>query len=203
MLALGVNDTMKDVNSSWEKLLHPGTLRGNLLVISLFITAFEIFKERVIEKPETFFSSDFNKDGLIVSEKYKTEVLSRSKSRLHASLLWFKEMGAIDDSDIEAFNKIRKHRNEVTHELIDFLANANRNFDHMKFQALVDLLVKIEKWWFLNFEAAIDPDMLPEGTDPEDVIPGTIMSLQLMLSIALGAEPEEGYYYNAFKKMST
>ena len=137
---------MKDVANSWNKFLHPETLRGNLLVISLYIAAYELFKTSIIEKPETFYSTGFNKDGIIISDKYKIEVLALSKSRLYASLLWLKEMGAIDNSDIETFDGIRKHRNEVTHELVDFLANNNRNFDYSKFQALIELLGRIERW---------------------------------------------------------
>ena len=162
-----------------------------------------MFKDRVIEKPETFFSNGFDQNGLIVDEKYKTEVLSKSKSRLYASLLWFKEMEAIDDEDIESFDIIRKHRNEVTHELTDFLSNANRNLDPTAFQRLIALLSKIEKWWLINFEMAINPEMVPESVNVDDVIPGPIWSLQLMLDIALGNEPEEGYYYNAFKEKRT
>lgn len=51
---------MNTSQASWEKFLHPETLKGNLIAISLFITAFENFKDRVIEKPETFFSNGFN-----------------------------------------------------------------------------------------------------------------------------------------------
>jgi hypothetical protein len=200
---LGANKIMKSVKDSWEKFLHPGTLRANLLLISLFIAAFEMFKDSVIQKPESFFCDGFNKDGLIISETYRNEVLSKSKSRLHASLLWFQEMGAIDDADLEAFDHIRKHRNEVTHELSDFLANADRNFDITKFQALIELLSKIENWWFMNMELAIDPEILPDGADPKDVIPASLMYLRLMLEIALTDESEASYYYEAFKKGGT
>ncbi|MBI2784635.1 MAG: hypothetical protein HYX64_11345 [Gammaproteobacteria bacterium] len=186
---LGAQNSMTDTKSSWEKFLHPETLRGNLIAIALFISAFEMFKDRVIEKPETFFSNGFDQNGLIVDEKYKTEVLSKSKSRLYASLLWFKEMEAIDDKDIESFDIIRKYRNEVTHELTDFLSNANRNLDPTAFQRLIALLSKIEKWWLINFEMAINPEMLPDSVNVDDVIPGPIWSLQLMLDIALGNEP--------------
>jgi len=171
-----------------------------LLAISLFVAAFEKFKDCVVEKPQTFFRHEFDKEGLIISERYKTKVLSKAKSPLYASLLWFKEMGAIDDSDIQSFEEIKSHRNEVIHELMDFLADADRNFDPAKFKALVDLFGKIEKWWLVNIEMAIDPDFLPDGATPEDVIPGVLMSLQLMLDIALGNEPQEGYYYNALKE---
>jgi len=194
---------MTNVKDSWEKFLNPATLRGNLLMISLFIAAFEMFKDSVIEKPESFFSHCWNKNGFVVSERYKSEVLSKSKSRPYASLLWFREVGAINDVDLQAFDRIRKHRNEVTHELADFLANADRHFDITQFQALVELLSKIEDWWFLNIELATDPEMLPDGAKPEDVIPGVLMNLRLMLEIALGDEAEASYYYEAFKKGST
>lgn len=197
---------MNNAQASWEKFLHPETLKGNLIAISLFITAFENFKSNVIEKPETFFSNGFDERGLIIDTvKYKEEVLSLSdrKNKLYASLLWFQKLEAIDAADIEAFDGIRKHRNELAHEPMSFLASSERNFDISKFQELIKLLSKIEQWWFINFEASIDPDMLPDGTDPESVIPGPVWSLQLMLDIALGNEPEEGFYYNAFTAPKT
>jgi len=194
---------MEETRKSWEKFLHPESLRGNLIAISLFIAAFEMFKDRVLEKPKTFFSDGFNQNGQIINKKYKSEVLSKSKSSLYASLLWFKEMGAIDGTDIETFDNIRKHRNEVTHELLSFISDAKKNLDVEKFQKLVGLLSKIEKWWIINFELAIDPDIAPDNVDPDGVIPGPILGLQLMLDIALGNEPEEGYYYHEFTKRRT
>jgi len=189
---------MTDTDKSWEKFLHPETLRTNLISISLFITAFEIFKARVIEKPETFFCNGYDENGPIISSKYTSDVLSKNKSKLYASLLWLKEMDAIEQSDIDLFDSIRKHRNEVAHEPLEFIALHTRDFDISKFQSLIALLRKIEVWWLINFEVAIDPDMLPEGADTNGIIPGPIWSLQLMLDIALGNEPEEGYYYNSF-----
>ncbi len=191
---------MTDANKLWEKFLNPETLKNNLIAISLFVTAFEMFKDRVIEKPEGFFTNGFSEGSLIVDEQYKTDVLALSKSKIYASLLWLKKMGAIEQTDIAIFDAIRKHRNEVAHEPMEFLANAKRNFDSSKFRDLITLLEKIEKWWFVNFELSIDPDILPEGANPDEVISGPIWSLQLMLDIALGNEPQEGFYYKAFKE---
>lgn len=162
-----------------------------------------MFKDIIIEKPKTFFSNGFNQDGLILSDSYKTEVLSKSKSPLYASLLWFKDIGAIEEEDIEIFNAIKKHRNEVTHELIGFVSDSKKEFDTEQFKNLIDLLSKIEKWWLINFEIAINPDMMPEDANIDEVIPGPIWTLQLMLDISLGGEPEEGYYYNAFNQKNT
>lgn len=169
-----------------------------MIATSLFIAAFEMLKNRVIVMPKTFFSNGFDQNGWIVDEQYKRDVLSKSKSPLYASLLWLQEMGAIDDSDIESFDGIRKHRNEVTHELLDFVSNARRNLDIEKFRDLIALLGKIEQWWSVHIEMAIGSDMASDAVDSSKIIPGSILSLQLMLDIALGKEPEEGYYYNEF-----
>ena len=45
---------MNDTNESWRKLLTSRTLKSNLISISLFLTAFEMFKERVAGLPKTF-----------------------------------------------------------------------------------------------------------------------------------------------------
>ena len=189
---------MTEADKSWEKFLHPETLRTNLISISLFITAFEMFKAQVIKKPETFFCNGFDENRLTISKDYASDVLSKNKSKLYASLLWLKEMDAIDQSDIDVFDSIRKHRNEVAHEPLEFIASHTREFDISKFQSLISLLKKIEVWWLINYEIAIDPDMLPEDADIDGIVPGPIWSLQLMLDIALGNEPVEGYYYNSF-----
>jgi hypothetical protein len=189
---------MSAADKSWEKFLHPGTLRTNLIAISLFITAYETFKARVIEKPETFFCDGFDENGLIISNSYQAEVLSKNKNKLYASLLWLKEQGGIEQSDIEEFDAVRVHRNELAHEPLTFLASHGRDFDISKFHTLVALLTKIEKWWVSYFELAVNPEMLPDGADPGEIVPGPIWSLQLLLDIALGNEPEEGYYYNAY-----
>ncbi|RRQ22225.1 hypothetical protein [Thiohalobacter thiocyanaticus] len=191
---------MADVDDSWEKFLHPETLKGNLVIIGLFISAFEIFREAVVSKPKTFFSNGFDEDGLILDDKYKEEVLSKSKRKLTASLLWFQEMGAITGDDIEAYHSIRKHRNDVTHEIVRFVSDADSNFDPEMFQRLFALLDKIEKWWFQNFEMAINPEIYPDSVDVDEVVAGPVWSLQLMLDIALGNEPEEGYYYEQYHK---
>ena len=194
---------MSQHHESWEKFLNPETLRGNLIGIALFISAYEMFKDKVVEKPVYFFSDTFDKDGPVTGEEYRAEVLSLSKNRLEASLLWFQQMEALDQADMDSFHRIRKHRNELTHEMVEFLSDSRKSLDVELFQSLIALLTKVEKWWFENFELGVDPDILPAGANPADVIPGPVWSLQLMLDIALGNEPEEGHYFNEYRKRKT
>jgi hypothetical protein len=187
--------------ASWEKLLNPKTLQKNLLGISLFITAFEMFKASAIQRPETFFSNGFDEKGFVLSDEYATEVLARSKSKLQASLLWFQNMGALDEDDLETFDAIRRHRNELAHELPAFLTDARRNFDGPLFTALILLHGKLERWWIANFEAAVNPEMIPPGADVEQAFSGSMLTLQFMIEIAFGDEPGAGHYYSEFMKL--
>lgn len=114
---------MGATDKSWEKCLNPATLRGNFIAISLFIAAFDMFRDSVVEKPEAFFSNGLDGNGLTVDEEYKTNVLARAKNTLFASLLWFKERGAMNQADINPVDLIRLHRTEAAHELIGILAN--------------------------------------------------------------------------------
>lgn len=162
-----------------------------------------MFRDAVEEKPKTFFSDGFDEDGLTISTSYKSEVLSLSKSPFQASLLWFKGMDALEQEDLNTIGEIRRHRNELTHNLVEFVSEADKNLEVRLFESLLHIFAKLEKWWFINFEAGIDPDILPDGANMDDVVPGPIWSLQLMLDIALGNEPEEGFYYEHFKKART
>ena len=70
---------------------------------------------------------DINKPGeYTINEQYKKDVLSKNKSRVYASLLWLKELGAIDQADIDNFDEIREHRNELAHNPLSFIADADK-----------------------------------------------------------------------------
>jgi hypothetical protein len=194
---MGVHD------DSWDKFFNPETLRDNLLSISLYISAFELFKEQVVDKPKVFFSDGFTQDGPILGETYEKQVLSLSKSKVKASLLWFREMGALNDVDVAKFDELRKYRNRLVHEMAEFIGSSTQNIDSGCFDELTSLFFKLEKWWFKEFEMALQSEALPEGSDPDDVIPGQIWFIRLMRDIALGLEPSEGYYYGEYQKFKT
>lgn len=191
---------MSDVAKNWEKFLSANTLKGNLISISIFITVFELFKKRVIDMPVVFFSDWKGREWVISQEEYKKDVLSRSKSPICASLLWLKELDAIDQNDINKFEEIKNHRNELTHDLFAFISDSGKNLDSEKLSDLINLLLKIEKWWFINFECEVDPFICKEDLNIDEVITPSQWQLKLLFDIALGNEPEENFYFNRFIK---
>ena len=49
------------VKASWERALHPETLKTNIITASIFSMAFEILKSSIIEKIEFFLQMDLMK----------------------------------------------------------------------------------------------------------------------------------------------
>lgn len=186
------------VRVSWERALHPETLKSNIIMASIFSMAFEMLKSSIIEKIESFYTNGFDENGMIVSPEYKEKVLSLNRSPLYASLQWLQNMGAIDKEDLQNFEHVKSCRNTLTHEMLAF-ASSGVDFDVAEaFEEMVGLLRKVEIWWFENLDMAIDPDAYPEDLDLEQVIPGPVWSLQMLIDVALGPEEEARKYYDHF-----
>lgn len=186
------------VKASWERALHPETLKTNIITASIFSMAFEMLKSSIIEKIEGFFTNGFDENGMIVSPEYKEKVLTLNRSPLYASLKWLQDMEAIDDKDLERFEHIKRCRNTLAHEMLTF-ASSGVDFDVAEaFEEMIGLLRKIEIWWFENLEMAIDPEVYPEDLDLDQVIPGPVWSLQMLIDVALGPEEEARKYYDHF-----
>lgn len=186
------------VKASWERALHPETLKTNIITASIFSMAFEMLKSSIVEKIEGFFTNGFDENGMIVSPEYREKVLSLNRSPLYASLKWLQDMDAINDKDLEVFEHIKRCRNTLTHEMLTF-ASSGVDFDVSDaFDEMIGLLRKIEMWWFENLEMAIDPEAYPKDLDLEQVIPGPVWSLQMLIDVALGSEEEACKYYDHF-----
>lgn len=207
--ALGM-DNYKKVQGSWERFLNPDELRPTLMLASIYISTFEILKDSIISRPKEFYTFGFDDNGEIIDPKYKTEVLARNSSPLYASLAWLKESEAIDGADIEKFNLIKKQRNDIAHQMFRMLSDGIPVDFTERFSEMVALLDKIEKWWIINVEAEtglidindhgklVDVDIT--NVDLNDVIPGPIVSLKMLIDIAIGPDEKSRYYFNEFIK---
>jgi len=99
-----------------------------------------MLKDSIIGRIRESFTDGFNENGWIVNENYKTKVLSLNKSPLYASLEWLKGMNVIVDEDIEEFNKIKNCRNEIAHEIANFISKGSKIDPLPLFSKMIDLL---------------------------------------------------------------
>lgn len=169
-----------------ERSLDPDVVRPSLFMATMFITAFEILKDSIVGRIRNYYSIGLSKDGDAVGPDYVNEVLSRNKSSVYASLDWLIEHHAIDDSDLVAFDRLKTTRNLLAHQLFDVVTGQVESSHQEQFGDLVELLRKIEVWWVVNVEIATNPDYDGQEIDEAGIVPGAILSLQMLLQVASG-----------------
>jgi len=191
-----------DNQAKWERFLDPEVLRPNLILASIYIAAFEILKNSIIERIRDFYISGFDENGWIIMPEYKDNVLSKDKSPTYASLKWLKESKAISEGDIEKFNKIKECCNLLAHEITKMLMEGLPSDFAECFSDMTALLDKIERWWIINVEIPTNPDFdgKHDEIDESGIVPGPIMSLRMMIDVALGANETANFYIDEFKK---
>jgi hypothetical protein len=191
--------TQRDhILESWDKFLHPQLLKGNLIVASLFLAAYETFIMSVVCQLKGWYSMGFGDDPC---KLYQESVLSLHKKQLQASLLWFQNMGAIDDSDIDLAKRITDHRNELAHELPRFLATADSAINLELLRSISYLVSKIDRWWIREIEIPCYADLDSKDVDAvsdDEIHSGNMLFLQMMIEIATGDELDVVSQHNAF-----
>ena len=177
---------MSTYDDQWERFLDPDVLRPSLLTAAMFITTFEILKNSIVGRIRDFYSIGWLIEGEILSPEYKAKVLSRDKSPVYASLNWLHENQVINSNDLVIFEQLKNTRNLVAHRLFDIVTGQAKSNHTEQFQALVELLRKIEVWWVVNVELATDPDYADKEVNEDGIIPGAIISLQMLLEVVGG-----------------
>ena len=194
---------MNDKIEKLSELLKPEVFKNNLILCSLYIAYFENTIDFIIDTPKDFFSDTFDtQKGFIPSSDVKTKVLKLDKKPLNASLLWFKELNAISETEISDFDVLRKYRNKLAHELTKILLDDGLEITEyvQNLNKLFNFRIKLEKWWFFNFEADfMEIENIEELTD-NDISTGGEMIYKLFMDILSEDTEKASFYSNEFKK---
>ncbi|MBO2565572.1 hypothetical protein [Shewanella algae] len=185
---------------SWEKLTNPEILRNSLMSASVYLSAYEMCRDFIVSKPKGFFTDYCGEDGEKLSDEYDEDVLCHSKSPLKASLKWFENLGAIDSNDIALFDAAREHRNDIAHNLPNYISDPDFSVNQEIFNSLLIVTHKIGVYWVVNFEMALNPDYSGHEINESEIKIGTLLMIDMTMQIAFGEEPEEGYYYKEMKR---
>jgi hypothetical protein len=189
------------IQQAWENFLNPEVMRSRLLAASVYIAAFEALKDSIVGRIRDFFLTGFDESGDRVDPEYQSDVLARNRSPVYASLDWLKERNAIDDADVRAFDRVKVCRNTLAHQLFSALGSKGLPPDFEQcFLDMVALLRKIEVWWITNVEIPTSPDYDGSDIDEGGIVPGPIISIQLLDDIALGDEKRSRFYYDEFRR---
>jgi len=192
-----------DARRSWEEFLNPDVLRPRLITASLFITGFELLKKVIVGRIREFFCFGFDETGEIIDPRYQADVLSRNRSRVYASLAWLKDRGAVDYADGAAFDRVKVCRNHLAHDLLEIVGSKGMPPDVAeRFEEMAALLHKIGVWWIREVDIPTNPHFDGHEVDETEIVPGSLIGLQLLRDIALGSEEHSRFYYDELKKRS-
>lgn len=178
---------------SIKKIYTPETLKGTLINASLILTLYELMKYSLIQQVKNFFEIE----GKEPSDEYKDEINQLrnelpKKHRKYDLLVyasWFKKHEVLTEEDFKNVIKIWKYRNEIAHELINFLVDSDFEVDVKYLFWIRDIIEKADIWWTKEFMIPINPDFDQVEVKDTDIESGRMIILDHLLSIALELSP--------------
>ena len=185
-----------------ERICDKESLQVQLSFMALFIGMFEFMKDTLLSRVESFLCSEMtqNEDGewvYIHSDTYKSKIEKRYvngrivKDRLRNTVLWFKDAEAITDDDFELFCKLRDKRNSYAHNMAQHIWDGLPEQDAKGLLDLLDLYIKLDKWWINEIEIPISGEFAPGNYDEDSVESLALLAFKMMITTLFGGKSEE------------
>lgn len=191
----------ESIIEKWHRFLNPENLKDNLIFSSLYISSYESFKDYIVDTLKFFYNKGFSDGEFTFSRDYTLKVKSLDKSIFRASLLWLKNMNAINENDLITLEELRIYRNKLSHELWELLFEDLSQELPEKFMQLISIRIKIEKWWILNIEIPTNPDYdLQTEITEDEITTSSQMFFKLIMDMLSGDDKTASFYQNDFKK---
>jgi len=147
--------------------LSEDDLTRSLAYVGFVLLAYELVKSLIVDPIKLFYKDMTFNSGPFTS--YEADVLSRHKNEFEACLLYLRDfMEAIDADDVSAIQELRRHRNDLAHDLPNKLRMLDVN-------SYASLLYKADKALFklsnyrTYMEIGHDPEFQNKGIDWETV----------------------------------
>lgn len=178
----------------WNNILDEEILKFNVNFSAMFVLNYECLKDYMISQLRDFYCDmTVNNDELVYKEsaEYKKYVRILDKNVEDASLKWYVQEKIITQEEFDTYQSIRKRRNDITHELLKNLNNGYIEADAVLFSKMLEIYVKIDKWWINEIEIPISGETIPDDYDRDGVCGGQAMVLDIINSIILGQKGSE------------
>jgi hypothetical protein len=163
-----------------DEFLNSDTIKNNLMISALYLTAYELLRSAIIDNIKQFFLFG----GEVPDEQYKNEVTRVHKDLLHASCLWLQGNNVITEEDLRKIENIRRHRNQIAHELPKLLLDGDNNLSLGYLLQIRELLEKIELWWVINVEIPANQNFDGDEISEKDIHPGRVILMDYIVSSA-------------------
>ena len=126
--------------------------------VGLVFIAFELMKSMIVKPIKAFYQNVSFAESMSF-KSYEVDVLSRHKDQFEASLLYLRDfMEAIDNDDMNAIQELRKHRNELAHDLVNKLPDLQIESHAQLFSRVNTSLFKLSNYR-TYMEIGADPEV--------------------------------------------
>lgn len=140
-----------------------------LAYAGLTLIAFELIHKMIVWPIKIFYRDTTFGEGLPF-KSYEKDVLSRHKNEFEACLLYLQDfMEAIDSTDVVTIQELRKHRNELAHDLVSQLHDLNIE-GYEPLYARVDRTLRKLSRYRAYMEVGADPEF--QGIDWDAAVGG-------------------------------
>jgi len=190
-----------------ENIVDPDYLKDNMTFVSLFITVYESMTDYVVSNLYNFLCDwrvENGKEVYSETKSYKELIKNRivddkgNKDKTKSSFLWFVDSSAITQADYETFLSAKEVRNKYAHELFNVILTGVSEAEVNCFFNMASVFRKITNWWFVEIEAGIAGDEIPEGAEMDKAQSITNVVLDMIINVLYNGKSEE--YKTVIKK---
>ncbi len=128
----------------------------------------------------------FNKSGDLkfrVPEKYKYLFLKDKNGHpFEKQLKWFVDLRAIEKEEADLLVEMLKRRNDIGHDLVRIIVSEQKaELYWIECKAIVNLIFKLDKWWFREIEVATGAlDDIPNTEEVDLKQSASVMATMLL-----------------------
>ena len=183
-----------------SNITNKDLLQDNLTFASLYIAVYEHMTDYVVSNLKSFLCDWGVKDGkeyYIETDIYKTEIKNRivddrgNKDITKSSFLWLIDNGAITQVDYQIFLDSKLLRNKYAHELTSVIYQGVDESEIKLFFNMFEVYQKISKWYFINIEAPIMGEELPDDVDLLQVQTAANIMFGMILEVLYNGKSDE------------
>lgn len=167
--------------------LQPAAIRSTLSFAGLYQMTHEMLKHAILERVRNFYCTGFDQDEFTFDEReYQGHVIDaartegwikNNKQKFDASAAWLVRMQAITVEQAKRLQDIYNHRHELTHDLVSFIVDPDRNLDAQMFVDAVTILHDVHRFW-VSVERDIGMFEHLGDVSLEDITPASLALLQ-------------------------
>ncbi|MEQ9487582.1 MAG: hypothetical protein RIM72_01170 [Alphaproteobacteria bacterium] len=140
-----------------DKLRMPSGAKETLLYTGFIMVAYELVRGMIVEPIRLFYKDSKFQNGMPFNS-YENDVLALHKNEFEACLLYLKDhMEALDSADILNVQALRKHRNDLAHNLPRLIGMLDITENQTMLTKVTETLYKLSKYR-AYMEIGCDPD---------------------------------------------